>query len=64
MAYSEAQKKANNKYKSKALRPFKFAPNRYTHPKLIEHLESIENLQSYLRDLVYEDMKRQGKEID
>ena len=64
MASSEAQKKAINKYQSKALRPFKFTPNRYTHPKLIEYLESIENVQSYIRSLIYEDMKRQGREID
>lgn len=65
MPYSDSQLKATRKYKSKAIKQVMIDVNMKTRPKLYQYLtEDVENVTGYIRNLIYEDMKRQGKEID
>lgn len=53
---SEAKKTADLKYKAANTRQFKLVMNKNTEPDLIAHLESIENIQGYIKSLIRADM--------
>ncbi len=54
---SEAQKRADQKYKKKVKKVLlEFYP---TEEELIEHLEKQEKKQTYIKDLIREDMKKE-----
>lgn len=57
MAISEAQKKASAKYVKENVREIKLKVNKRTETALYEWMESIENKQGYLKELVLADMK-------
>jgi hypothetical protein len=54
---TEAAKAAKAKYDSKTARYFSLKLNRNTDKDLIEHLDRQENIQGYLKRLIWEDMK-------
>ena len=54
---SEAQKAADARYKAAKTKQIKFALNKNTEPDLIAHLESIDNVQGYIKSLIREDMR-------
>lgn len=53
---SEAQKAADARYKAANTRQFKLVMNKNTEPDLIAHLESIDNVQGYIKSLIRADM--------
>lgn len=53
---SEAQKTADARYKAANTKQFKFVLNKNTEPDLIAHLESIDNVQGYIKSLIRADM--------
>lgn len=54
---SEAQKAADARYKAAKTKQIKFVLNKNTEPDLIAHLESIDNVQGYIKSLIREDMR-------
>ena len=54
---SEAQKAADARYKAAKTKQIKFVLNKNTEPDLIAHLESIDNVQGYIKTLIREDMR-------
>jgi hypothetical protein len=61
---SEAQNRANTKFKSKHLKQYPFGIYDTTRPKMIEYLDSLQDRQAYMRHLVAMDMKSKGIETD
>lgn len=57
---SEAQKAADARYKAANIKQIKFVLNKNTEPDLIAHLESIDNVQGYIKALIREDMKEKN----
>lgn len=55
---TEAAKTAKAKYDAKTARYFSLKLNRNTDNELIEHLEHQESIQTYLKRLIREDMKK------
>lgn len=55
---TEAAKAAKAKYDAKTARYFSLKLNRNTDNELIEHLEHQESIQTYLKCLIREDMKK------
>lgn len=57
MAVSEAQKRANEKYRREKMKQVvvRFSPNEMA---LYEHLKSKDNIAGYIKQLVREDMQR------
>lgn len=53
---SEAQKAADARYKAANTKQIKFVLNKNTEPDLIAHLESIDNVQGYIKSLIRADM--------
>ena len=64
MPASEAQLRANAKYRKAHERQFFLSVNDRTRPKMLEYLETLENNQGYIRHLIAVDMKAQGLETD
>lgn len=61
----ESITKAVKKYKEKNVKRIAFDVNMATQPNLYKYLtEDVDNVQGYIRNLIYEDMKKQCKEID
>lgn len=56
---SEAQKAADARYKAANTKQIKFVLNKNTEPDLIAHLESIDNVQGYIKSLIRADMSKQ-----
>lgn len=59
---SEAQKAADARYKAANTKQIKFVLNKNTEPDLIAHLESIDNVQGYIKALIRNDMSKQKGE--
>ena len=55
---SEAQKAADARYKAANTKQIKFVLNKNTEPDLIAYLESIENVQGYIKALIRADMSK------
>lgn len=54
---SESKKAADARYKAANTKQIKFVLNKNTEPDLIAHLESIENVQGYIKTLIRADMR-------
>lgn len=59
---SEAQKAADARYKAANTKQVKFVLNKNTEPDLIAHLESIDNVQGYIKSLIRTDMSKQRED--
>lgn len=59
---SEAQKAADARYKAANTKQIKFVLNKNTEPDLIAHLESIDNVQGYIKSLIRTDMSKQRED--
>lgn len=57
---SEAKKIADIKYKAANTKQIKFVLNKNTEPDLIAYLESIDNVQGYIKSLIRADMKEKN----
>lgn len=55
---TEAAKAAKAKYDARTARYFSLKLNRNTDKELIEHLESQESIQAYIKRLILNDMKK------
>lgn len=55
---TESQRAADARYKAANTKQIKFVLNKRTEPDLISHLESIENVQGYIKSLVRADMAK------
>ena len=55
----DSRTKANLKYKRKNIKQMKLDLNRNTDSDIINHLETCENKQGYIKDLIRKDMKKQ-----
>lgn len=55
---SEAKKKANNRYIAKNIYQKGLKLNRNTDLDILEYLETIDNFNGYIKQLIREDMKR------
>lgn len=49
------------KYIQKAMRQFMVKVNRFTEPELLDWLESQDNKQGYIKELILADMAKKGK---
>lgn len=56
MAQSESQKKAKARYDAKATRQIMFKFNLRTDEDILEKLDSVENKQGYIKELIRRDM--------
>ena len=56
---SEAQKAATAKYQAANMKKYTFKFNAKTESDLIAHLESIDNVQGYIKSLIRADMSKQ-----
>ena len=56
---SEAQKAATAKYQTANMKKYTFKFNVKTESDLIAHLESIDNVQGYIKSLIRADMSKQ-----
>lgn len=54
---SEAKKAADARYKAANIKQIKFVLNKNTETDLIDHLESIDNVQGYIKALIRADMR-------
>lgn len=59
---SEAQKTADARYKAANTKQIKFVLNKNTEPDLIAHLESIDNVQGYIKSLIRNDMQSKTRQ--
>ena len=59
---SEAKKMADIKYKAANTKQIKFVLNKNTEPDLIAHLESIDNVQGYIKSLIRADMQHKTRQ--
>lgn len=59
---SEAQKAADARYKAANTKQIKFVLNKNTEPDLIAHLESIDNVQGYIKSLIRSDMQSKTRQ--
>ena len=57
---TEAAKAAKARYDAKTARYISLKLNRNTDRELIEHLERQQSIQSYIKKLILEDMKKTG----
>lgn len=60
MPVSESDMRAADKYRKNNCRDFTLRTNRKFDEDIIVWLESIENKQGYLKNLIREDMKKHG----
>lgn len=58
---SEAKKAAKARYDAKTAKHISLKLNKNTDADMIEFLEKQEKIQTYLKRLIREDMKREGK---
>ena len=58
-----AEKTAIAKYKAANTKQIKFVLNKRTDQELIIHLESIDNVQGYIKALIRADMAKSKKEM-
>lgn len=49
------------RYAAKTIRRYSFGLNRHTEADMIDHMESIDNTQGYLKALIRKDMQEAGK---
>ena len=56
--YREAHARAHKKYSAANLVQVSFKVNRKTEPDILEKLESVENKQGYIKQLIREDIER------
>ena len=54
---TEAQKRASMKYQRRMIRQVNLKLNRGTDADLIAHLEKVDNVQEYIKDLIRQDMR-------
>lgn len=59
---SEAQKAATAKYQAANIKKYTFKFNYKTEPDLIAHLESIDNMQGYIKALIRNDMQSKTRQ--
>lgn len=59
---SEAQKAADARYKAANTKQIKFVLNKRTEPELIEYLESVDNVQGYIKSLIRADMQSKTRQ--
>lgn len=57
MAETEAQKRAREKYEKINTVQFKMKLNRNTDADILEKLESVDNKQGYIKELIRDDIK-------
>ena len=51
----------NQRYMDKAIRRFTLKLNRFTEPELLDWLESQDNKQGYIKELILADMAKKGE---
>lgn len=61
MAYSESQNKATQNYKKKNVKKYLLELNRNTDQELIDKMESVQNKQGYLKELIKKDINNTCK---
>lgn len=59
---SEAKRMADTKYKAANTKQIKFVLNKNTEPDLIAHLESVDNVQGYIKSLIRADMHSKARQ--
>lgn len=60
--HNKSQKYAPQmRYASKTIRRYSFGLNRNTEADMIDHMDSIDNTQGYLKSLIRKDMQKAGK---
>ena len=57
---TEKQKKYDQEWKSKNIKQFKIGLNRNTDADIIDFLDTLDNKQGYIKDLIRRDMKKQN----
>ena len=57
---NESKRAADARYKAANTKQIKFVLNRNTETDLIAHLESIDNVQGYIKSLIRADMKEKN----
>lgn len=57
---TESQRAADARYKAANTRQFKIVLNKNTEPDMIAHLESIDNIQGYIKTLIRADMQNKS----
>ena len=57
-AYTESHIRAQRKYNSANIVQVSFKVNRKTEPDILKKLESVENKQGYIKQLIREDIER------
>lgn len=62
MAYSEAQKRADAKYKAKHIKQIKFNFHIELDADVLDQLEKVGNKQGYIKDLIRADIAKQKKD--
>lgn len=55
---SDAQKRANARYDARNTRQVMLKLNKITDADILDHLDSIDNRQGYIKRLIREDMKK------
>lgn len=56
---TEAQKKASARYDAKNTKPIYLKLNKNTDADILDHLDSMENKQGYIKELIRKDMNCQ-----
>lgn len=59
---SDAKRKANAKYNAKTRITVSFQLNKSTDQDIIEYLKTVDNVNGFLKNLVREQIKKDGKE--
>ena len=62
MAYSEAQKRADAKYKAKCIKQIKFNFHKELDADVLDQLEKVGNKQGYIKELIRADIAKQKKD--
>ncbi len=61
---TDAQLRANYKYRKQNEKQYFLGLSRTTRPKMIDYMESLDNKQGYIKHLIAVDMKSKGLETD
>lgn len=59
---TESQRAADARYKAANTKQIKFVLNKNTEPDLIAHLESIDNVQGYIKLLIRADIQHKTRQ--
>lgn len=59
---SDKRQTPQDRYAAKAIRRFALNLNRNTDADILEHLEKLDNVQGYIKDLIRSDLKKKAGE--